>query len=266
MIEFNTALMSDSVAIKSEFIEEYLTLLRDKTDIQYTPKVFTQPSYASKCRIVDPSQLSPRKHLHTPQGLAILLHSILHIEYSAIDLALDAVYRFGEMPFDYKMDWIVVAQDEIRHYLILEKLLHEQGYAYGDFDVHSGLFDIANRTQEDIMERMAIVPRYFEASGLDVNPQIIKKLQNQRKEPFVVKVIEALTTIYHEEIDHVLKGDRWFKYICLQRGVDAAQTYLEILRKYHFLEKHRPHINVQARKDAGFSCEEIIQLGAKNCN
>ncbi len=265
MIAFDVALMSDSVAIKSEFVEEYLALLRSGVEIDYTPKVFAQPSYASKCRIVDPSQLSPRKHLHTPHGLAILLHSILHIEYSAIDLALDAVYRFGAMPMEYKIDWIVVAQDEIRHYLMLEKLLHALGYAYGDFDVHSGLFDIANATQGDIMERMALVPRYFEASGLDVNPQIIKKLQNQHKEPFVAQIIEALTTIYHEEIDHVLKGDRWFKYMCLQRGVNPTQTYLEILHKYHFLEKHRPHINVQARKDAGFSCEEIIQLGAKNC-
>ncbi|MBN2826019.1 MAG: ferritin-like domain-containing protein [Campylobacterales bacterium] len=265
MINFEDALSSDDTSLKSQFVEKYLRVLKQGEDLEYTPKVFTQPSYASKCRIVDPKELPQRKHLHTKEGLAILLHAVAHIEYSAIDLALDAVYRFGQMPYAYKIDWMVVAQDEIRHYVMLEELLNELGYSYGDFDVHSGLFDVANHTREDIIERMAIVPRYYEASGLDVNPQIIKKLHNQQKDPFVAKIIDALTTIYHEEIDHVLKGDKWFKYLCHQRGVEPHQTYREILQKYRLLDKHRPHINVQARKEAGFSCEEIINLGAKDC-
>jgi uncharacterized ferritin-like protein (DUF455 family) len=266
--DIEEVLTSNDIAIKAQFVEEYLELLQSGKDIEfgYTPKIFPKPSYASKCRIVDPKALPARKHLHTQEGLAILLHSITHIEYSAIDLAIDAVYRFYTMPLEYKIDWMVVAQDEIRHYCMLESLLEELGYSYGDFVVHSGLFDASNHTQEDILDRMAIIPRYYEASGLDVNPQIIKKLQNQRRDPFVVKVIEALETIYREEIEHVYKGDKWFKYICYQRGVESAQTYMEILDKYHLSHKHRPHINVEARKEAGFSCEEILTLGAKDCS
>jgi len=268
MISFEEALQSSDINLKSQFVEEYLSLLQREQDLEmeYTPKVFNTPSYSSLCTIVDPKELPARKHLHTPEGLAILLHSITHIEYSAIDLALDAVYRFKEMPLEYKIDWIVVAQDEIRHYFMLEKLLNELGYVYGDFDVHCGLFDAATHTQGDILERMAIIPRYYEASGLDVNPQIIKKLENRRKDPLVSKVINALNVIYEEEIDHVYKGDKWFKYIAHKRGLETQQAYMDILDKYELLKKYRPHINVEARKEAGFSCEEILNLGAKECH
>ncbi len=147
------------------------------------------------------------------------MHSIAHIEYSAIDLALDAVYRYPQMPLVYKRDWLEVASDEIRHFRMLDTLLKDLGYCYGDFPVHSGLFDAANHTAHNILDRMAIVPRYFEASGLDVSPQIIKKLANKHKIPAVMKLIDTLNIIYKEEIDHVLKGDRWFKYLCQRRGL-----------------------------------------------
>jgi uncharacterized ferritin-like protein (DUF455 family) len=111
---------------------------------------------------------------------------------------------------------------------------------------------------------MAIVPRYFEASGLDVSPQIIKKLENKHKIPAVAKLIAALNIIYEEEIDHVLKGDKWFKYLCKEEEKDVA-VYFEILEKYDLLDKHRPHVNVEARKLSGFSCGEIKKLGAKVC-
>ncbi|HHD78300.1 MAG TPA: DUF455 family protein, partial [Epsilonproteobacteria bacterium] len=105
---------------------------------------------------------------------------------------------------------------------------------------------------------------YFEASGLDVSPQIIKKLENKRKIPMVAKLIEMLNIIYEEEIDHVLKGDRWFKYLC-EKENKSEDIYFEILQRYNLLDKHRPYVNVEARKEAGFSCVEIKKLGAKEC-
>jgi len=267
MISFEEAIESFDVALKKQFVDAYLTHLEHEEHRAdtYPPKIFTTPSYSGHCRIVDPKMLPARRHLDTVEGLATLIHSITHIEYSAIDLALDAVYRFKNMPKAYKVDWMVVAQDEIRHFYMLQAILEELGYHYGDFDVHSGLFDVANHTREDILDRMAIVPRYYEASGLDVNPQIIKKLQNQKSNPVVAKVIDALEIIYQEEIDHVAKGDRWFKAIAQERGLEAELAYMQILDKYELVGKHRPHINVAARKAAGFSCEEIVNLGAKNC-
>nr|MCH9740136.1 ferritin-like domain-containing protein [Campylobacterota bacterium] len=137
-------------------------------------------------------------------------------------------------------------------------------YKYGDFPVHCGLFDAANHTSKDVLDRMAIIPRYYEASGLDVNPNIVKKLENKRKISIVKKLIESLDIIYKEEIVHVQKGDKWFKEICKSRNLDKS-IYFNILEKYKLSTKHRPNINVNARKEAGFSCSEIKKLADVEC-
>jgi uncharacterized ferritin-like protein (DUF455 family) len=263
-----TAILSDDILLKEELTAqclEYCSQNQVRCEKDFKPLLFEKPSYASKCRIVDPRELPARKDFDNPEGLATLIHAITHIEYSAIDLALDAVYRFPTMPMEYKIDWLVVAEDEIRHFKMLKVLLEELGYVYGDFPVHCGLFDAAEHTAGSILDRMAIIPRYYEASGLDVNPQIAKKLDNKRKNPIVKSLIEALSIIYDEEIDHVYKGDKWFKYLCKERDLNE-NVYFEILQEYKLLSKHRPHINVNARKEAGFTCSEIKKLGAKECN
>ncbi len=261
------AISSDDILVKKALTSqclEYCNQNEVRVEDGFSPKIFDVPSYATYCTIVSPKDLPHRKDFESKEGLATLVHSIAHIEFSAIDLALDAVYRYPQMPMQYKLDWLEVASDEIRHFQMLEVLLGELGFTYGDFPVHSGLFDAANNTAHDILDRMAIVPRYFEASGLDVSPQIIKKLHNKRKITEVSKLIEILNIIYEEEIDHVLKGDRWFKYLCEKEG-KGEEVYFEILERYDLLDKHRPHVNVEARKEAGFSCIEIKKLGAREC-
>ncbi len=266
------AIMSDDILIKEELTAQclaYCTKNEIRCDDDFTPQLFSKPSYASKCHIVDPRELPARKDFESREGLATLVHAIAHIEYSAIDLALDAVYRYPQMPSEYKVDWLEVASDEIRHFKMLQRLLTELGYTYGDFPVHCGLFDAAEHTAGNILERMAVIPRYYEASGLDVSPQIMKKLDNKRKNPQVKKLIEALQIIYDEEIEHVHKGDKWFKYLCKAAGKEEGSeeaVYFEILERYQLLSKHRPYVNVEARKEAGFSCSEIKKLGAKECS
>ncbi|WP_294958883.1 ferritin-like domain-containing protein [Sulfurovum sp.] len=261
------AISTDKIALKEELTLQCLAYCNQNevsTGDTFVPVRFTSPSYASRCTIVDPRKLPARKDFDTNEGLATLIHAIAHIEYSAIDLALDAVYRFPEMPLEYKIDWLEVAHDEIRHFGMLNALLESVGFEYGDFPVHCGLFDAADHTADSVLDRMAIVPRYYEASGLDVNPQIIKKLENKRKNPVVATLMDALNLIYEEEIEHVHKGDKWFKYLCEQNGLDES-VYFDILERYKLLGKHRPHINVNARKEAGFTCDEIMKLGAKQC-
>jgi len=263
-----TAICSDDILLKEELTAQCLEYCKQNTlstESTFVPKHFEKPSYASFCKIVNPRELPARKDFDTPEGLATLVHAIAHIEYSAIDLALDAVYRFPEMSREYKLDWLEVASDEIRHFKMLKELLDELGYVYGDFPVHCGLFDAAEHTAHSILDRMAIIPRYYEASGLDVNPQITKKLENKRKKPIVKKLIETLDIIYDEEIVHVQKGDKWFKYLCKEEGLDLS-VYFDILERYTLLSKHRPHINAEARKEAGFTCTEIKKLGAKVCH
>ena len=262
------AIISDDIDVKEKVTAqclEYCNQNEVRAEDGFSPQMFATPSYASRCNIVSPAQLRHRKDFDTDEGLATLVHSIAHIEFSAIDLALDAVYRYPHMPMAYKLDWLEVARDEIRHFKMLEDLLGELGFTHGDFPVHSGLFDAATNTAHNILDRMAIIPRYFEASGLDVSPQIIKRLDNKRKIPNVGKLIEILNIIYEEEIDHVLKGDKWFKYLCAQEG-KSEEVYFEILERYDLLDKHRPHVNVEARKEAGFTCAEIKKLGAKECS
>jgi uncharacterized ferritin-like protein (DUF455 family) len=231
----------------------------------FVPERFSEPSYAPICRIVDPKELPKRRNFATREGLALMVHAITHIEYSAIDLALDAVYRFPEMPVAYQRDWLEVADDEIRHFRMLHDILESLGHRYGDFPVHRGLFDAALHTAGDVLERMAVVPRHYEATGLDVNPQIVRKLRPHAAIPEVARLLEALEVIYREEIDHVRKGDRWFRWCCRQRGLDPAVTFQRVLEAYDLRKVRRPNLNVEARKEAGFSCPELRELGAERC-
>ncbi len=262
------AITSDCIETKEKLTQqcfEYCSQNEFISSEGFNPLKFDNPSYLNRCKIVNPKELKARKDFDTPEGLATLVHAIAHIEYSAIDLALDAVYRYPEMPQHFKLDWLEVALDEVRHYQMLEELLHDLGFKYGDFPVHCGLFDAAKYTADNILDRMAIIPRYHEASGLDVNPQISKKLDNKRKLLPVKKLIKILKVIYDEEIIHVNKGDYWFKNICKRRNLDTS-IYFNILEKYKLLEKHRAHINVAARQKAGFTCDELRKLGDAKCN
>jgi len=221
---------------------------------------FDRPSFASWCKVVDPARVPRRGRLGTPKGRAVLLHAIAHIEYSAIDLALDGAYRFRHMPMEFYRDWLEVAHDECRHFLMIDELLQELGYRYGDFEVHQGLFE-AGRATTTLLERMAVVPRYLEANGLDANPKIIAKLR-RFKDPFAQKALQALQTILREEIVHVRKGDRWFRWACEQEGIeDPFAAYFEIVERiYPGVRGSRKDLNVQARKAAGFACEELKLL------
>lgn len=262
-----TALQSHDIDTKERLCADLLKYCSTNETVSQPQKpalLFDTPSYAPLCMIVHPRELPARKHFDTTEGLATLVHAVTHIEFSAIDLALDAVYRFPAMPQRFKLDWLVVAEDEIRHFRMLHGILEALGYSYGDLPVHQGLFDASMHTAGDVLDRMAVIPRHYEAGGLDVNPQIVKKLLNQAKNPTVAAIIEALNTIEQEEITHVRKGDYWFRWLCTERCIDPEDTFRNILDKYT-LHRKRPHMNIKARKAAGFACQELLELGAKEC-
>jgi uncharacterized ferritin-like protein (DUF455 family) len=260
-----TALTSENINTKELIIEQAIKLCQEDTPTNNgNIKEFKTPSYASICNIVAPKDLPRRRDLASKEGLKALIHSIVHIEFSAIDLALDAVYRFREMPVEFAYDWLIVAQDEVRHFKMLNELLERLDCKYGDLSVHSSLFEMAQKTSNSALERMAIIPRYFEASGLDVNPKIINKLKNFKQNDIIKESQRALEIIYREEIDHVRKGDKWFRYLCDQKKLDVAKTYKSIIDKFH-LKSRAKQYNVEARKEAGFSCDELLDLGVKKC-
>ena len=231
-------------------------------DNTYEPYELKEPSYSTFLEIVKPTTLPKIKNFNTLEGKKYLIHTILHIEYSAIDLALDAALRYKELPEKYYKDWLEVADDEIRHFLMLEKLLNELGGKYGDFAVHKNLFEAMQSTPE-FLRRMAAVPRYLEANGLDQNPKIMEKL-NSNRDADNVKLVEILNVILEEEVDHVKKGDVWYKYACDLENLPYESTYLKIIEEvFPGSTTRKMDLNFEYRKKAGFSCDELKVLSKK---
>ncbi len=221
------------------------------------------PSYSNFLNIVKPTSLPEIKNFKSLEGKKYLVHTIMHIEYSAVDLALDAALRYQNMPIDFYKDWLEVASDEIRHFLMLEKLLNDLGGFYGEFDVHQNLFEAMQQTP-DLLSRMACVPRYLEANGLDQNPKIMQKL-NSNRDDFNKRFIEVLEIILKEEVSHVKKGDIWFKYECERLNLEPEEAYFEAIeRVFPGSTKRKMDINFSARKEAGFSCDELKFLSKKD--
>ena len=237
--------------------EDFLNQKVDFTSLE-TVEVFSEPSYKNICNIVHTSEVPKRERLDTKEGIINLLHAVAHIEYSAIDLALDACYRFQDMPYEFYKDWMEVADDEIRHFIMIEKLLKQYGKKYGEYDVHQGLFDASMKTLE-LIPRMALIPRYMEANGLDANMMIINKLKNI---PNTQEIVEALEVILEEEVAHVKKGDLWYKYGCNQQDSFSCDYFKIVNNIYPNSFKKNKHINVEARKRAGFSDEELELLSS----
>lgn len=257
--ELELILEAPNPRVKIELFENFYTRYKTTSvsfEKSYKVKEFAQPSYAKICRIIAPQNVPKRKNLTTVDGEINLLHAIAHIEYSAIDLALDGAYRFHGLPKEYYDDWLSVADDEIRHFVMLESLLQELGAEYGDIEVHNALFEASQKTQT-LLERMAVVPRYLEANGLDATPLIVSKLEKLPSNEMIEKIIKALKIILHEEIDHVQKGDVWFRFACKEEGV-SNEVYFDIINRYYpqgFLRAK--NLNTEARKEAGFSCKEL---------
>ncbi len=212
------------------------------------------PGRPHKPVLVSPREV-PRRGLGTDAGRAALIHAIAHIEFNAINLALDAALRFSGMPEPYYADWLSVAQDEARHFSMLSTRLGQMGYQYGDFPAHNGLWEAAEKTADDVLTRMALVPRVLEARGLDVTPQMILRLQQVRD----VETADLLKIILQEEVRHVAIGTQWFAHLCRARGLDSVSTFQQLIRE-HGVRLQGP-FNIEARSAAGFDPAEWNACG-----
>jgi uncharacterized ferritin-like protein (DUF455 family) len=212
------------------------------------------PGRPDRPDLVEPRKLG-RRSMQSPEGRAVLLHALAHIEFNAINLALDAVWRFAGMPTQFYVDWLKVAAEEAHHFSLLVARLAEFGHAYGDFPAHDGLWDMCERTRGDVLARMALVPRTLEARGLDASPPIRARLQQAGDHASAA----ILDVILRDEIGHVLIGNRWFRYLCEQGALDPHTTYTELAEQYH-APKLRGPFNFEARRDAGFDEAELAAL------
>jgi uncharacterized ferritin-like protein (DUF455 family) len=213
--------------------------------------------------VLRPPKEVPSRKPSTPEGLAALIHSVCHIEFNAINLALDAGWRFADMPERYYLDWAKVAYEESLHFEMLSTLLLQMGYTYGDFDAHEGLWQMCERTQDDLLARMALVPRTLEARGLDATPLIQEKLRTLRGplEDHAKKALDILDIILRDEITHVQIGNHWYLWLCAQAQLDPQACYAELTLK-HRAPKIRPPFNEEARRLAGFNEADLVALNA----
>ena len=200
----------------------------------------------------------PKRSPFTTEGLAALLHAVTHIEFNAINLALDAIWRFDGMPRNYYLDWLTVATEEAHHFSLLRTHLQSMGYEYGDFPAHTGLWDMTEKTKTDVLARMALVPRTLEARGLDATPPMQAKLRKVAT-PDALKAVEILDIILHDEIGHVAIGNHWYRHLCAQRGLDPVAHYAVLARQYNAPRIKGP-LNLDARRKAGFEEVELALL------
>lgn len=215
------------------------------------------PGRPARPMLVEPRQLRHRG-MQTEAGRAVLLHALAHIEFNAINLALDAVWRFSGMPQAYYADWLRVAAEEAHHFGLLQARLAEFGHAYGDFPAHDGLWDMCERTRDDVLARMALVPRTLEARGLDASPPIRARLL-QAGDTASAGILDV---ILRDEIGHVRIGNRWFRHVCASRNVEPHETYARLAAQYHAPRLRGP-FNFDARRDAGFDEDELAALAAQ---
>lgn len=212
------------------------------------------PGRPAQPLLVDPRKLK-RRSVASESGRVIMLHAFAHIEFNAINIALDAVYRFRDMPQQYIADWLQVASEEACHFQLLDRALVERNSYYGAYPAHRGLWDMVCRTRHDALHRMALVPRVMEARGLDVTPAMIDKFQ-QVGDTAAVAILER---IYRDEIGHVRIGNFWYQTLCEREGRDPAATFRRLLGEYMDSPLRGP-FNWPARIQAGFAEQELKAL------
>ncbi len=224
------------------------------------------PGRPARPELIDPAKV-PQRGVHSLQGRAALIHAICHIEFNAINLALDAIWRFAGMPVDFYRDWLRVAIEEARHFHLLHQHLQSLAqdgqtgaarWRYGVFPAHDGLWSMCEKTKTDITARMALVPRTLEARGLDATPLIQNKLQ-QVGTTDALAACDILDIILRDEIGHVAIGNHWYGWLCTRQGLEPVAHYRTLVRHYGAPRLRGP-LNTAARQQAGFSAAELAAL------
>ncbi|MDG6895094.1 ferritin-like domain-containing protein [Volucribacter amazonae] len=248
------------VALVNQLYEQLLPAisLQQLEDFPEVEPVQEIAGFPSKPLLVAPKDV-PKRSFASQEGYAATLHAIAHIEFNAINLGLDAAWRFGRAAQQelaqgqtFVQDWLKVAKEEALHFTLVNEHLKKLGYQYGDFEAHAGLWEMAQATAGDIWRRMALVPRVLEARGLDATPVLQEKIA-QRKD-FVA--VEILDIILRDEIGHVAIGNHWYHALSKKRGLDPMQSFSELLHQYRIVI-FKGVINTDARIQAGFSQYEL---------
>ena len=218
-----------------------------------------RPGRPDRPALLPPREMPKRRTGKSRQGRIALLHALAHIELNAIDLACDIVARFAspDLPRAFYDDWVRVADEEAKHFLLLSERLAAFDASYGDLPAHDGLWQAAETTAHDLLARLAVVPLVLEARGLDVTPAMIERLDDFGD----TESADVLRIIYRDEIGHVAIGKRWFDWLCDQRSLDPRGAWRDLVRR-HFRGTIKPPFNDAARAAAGFENADYADLAA----
>ena len=219
------------------------------------PKAIEQVCFPSKPELLAPRFMARRK-LGTPEGVQAFYHALAHIEFIAIYLAWDMLYRFRGLPEKFYQDWLQVAQEEAQHFNLIRDHLRKLGIDYGDLPAHQGLWEHAQDTAHDILARLTIIPRCMEARGLDVTPGMIEKIRHLGD----VDGVKILERILEDEQQHVLFGSEWFYQQCEQQQLAPEVTFKALILKYFKNHKPKGPFNIEMRLNAGFTANELAWL------
>lgn len=221
------------------------------------PALPDRPARPARPQLLPPASMPRRGKAGSPRARFALLHALAHIELNAIDLAVDMAGRFGpSMPPAFTVDWLRIADEEARHFLLVEALLTDAGGAYGDLPAHDGLWEAALATRHDLLARLAIVPQVLEARGLDVTPAMIDRFEQMGDGAAVA----VLRQILADEIGHVRAGNRWFLHACRESGCEPLLTFRHMVETW-FRGPLKPPFNDSARQQAGLTTDWYIGLG-----
>lgn len=265
MIKFFETLLairqSSDLPHKLEWLTEFAAILERGENFVFdleTPVVpLGPPSYSSFCKIVHGSQVPRRRNLGTDEGRIIFLHALAHIEYSAVDLALDSAYRFRGLPPQFYHDWLGVALDEARHFAMLQRLLGELSSGYGALPVHTGIHDAMVRSEDSLRRRMVAAHRHLEANGLDAHPELARKM-SLFDDALASKISGALKVIFDDEIGHVAAGDFWYRYACALDGSNPEEFAADVETAIPGTKiGGKKNLNLDARRRAGFSEQDL---------
>ena len=239
----------NQVKVIYESFKSHQMTIDSKADIQHN---YHLPGAPLTPQIVPP-RLVEKRSSSTEHGKLIFVHALAHIEFSAINLALDIIWRFKDLPDQFYNDWLQIAYEEHLHFNLLNDYLKKFDLIYGSFNAHNSLWEMAERTRHDLIHRLALIPRTMEARGLDVTPPIIEKFKQQKDG----EIAAILQIIYEEEIRHVSIGNIWYRWACEAQKLDPHETYKNLLKTYD-IELNYEKLNKEARYKAGFLKEELI--------
>lgn len=205
------------------------------------------PGRPDRPELLSPNRMPKRGRGQSERGRIALWHALAHIEFVAIDLALDMAGRFGaEMGESFVSDFLSVAADEAMHFALIERKLKALSSQYGTLPAHAGLWDAARETSHDVAARLAIVPMVLEARGLDVTPATLERVRASGDEHGA----RILQRILDDEIRHVRFGAMHFAAISAHRG-ESAEILWKSLVERHFRGAIKPPFNDSARESAG---------------